>query len=152
MKNIKIENLESIQKAILELDRGMQERLIQRVTTDAYKNIINRAKVNYKTGNMENNITYRVRKKSLSGMVFLEDKNMMVKVSNGTSLNYALFVLYGTKPHTIEPKDKKSLRFTSVDGFVHSKLLKHKGYAGNNFLKDGLEDTFKNLDKIFKDL
>ena len=152
MKNIKIENLESIQKAILDLDRGMQERFIQRVTTDAYKNIINRAKVNYKTGNMENNITYRVRKKSLSGMVFIEDKNMMVEVSNGTSLNYALFVLYGTRPHTIEPKDKKGLRYTSVSNFMHSELVKHKGYAGNNFLKDGLEDTFKNLDKIFKDL
>ena len=152
MRNIKIEGLASIQEAIVDLDRDMQEKLIKRVTVDAHENILNRAKVNYKTGNMENNITYRVRKKNLEGLVFIEDNNMMVEVSNGTSLNYALFVLYGTKPHFIKPKDKKNLRYASVNKFVYSKLVKHKGYAGNNFLEDGLNDTFKNINKIFKDL
>lgn len=144
---IKIEGLEAISSKLMSIDNSLAQEIISKVTQDAFSNVKNRAKKHYVTGTMENNIFRIISKKSLTGVVGIEDNGMMVDLK-GKSVNYAIFVLYGTKPHTIKPKDKKAIRYPSVNSFVFSKSVQHPGYKGDNFLNDGVEDTYKNIDSI----
>ena len=143
--SITISGLQEIQNTLKHIDEHLYPIVLRDVTKDAFANVKNRAKKHYDTGNMEDNISFRVRKKY--GEVFIEDAGMMV-AHKGKSINYASFVLYGTRPHKIVPKEKKSLRFSNINAFVFAKLIKHPGYKGDNFLYDGVQDTFKKLDKI----
>jgi len=144
---VKIDGLKAIQKKLKSIDRDLAPELISQVTQDAFKNIKKRAEKHYNTGTMEDNIFRKISKSNLTGIVGIENNGMMVDAKGGKT-NYAAFVLYGSKPHIIKPNKKKSLRFSSVKGFVFSKLVHHPGYKGDNFLKDGLQDTFNNIDSI----
>jgi hypothetical protein len=46
-------------------------------------------------------------------------------------------VLYGTRPHKIETKNKKALRFSykNLDEFIYRKSVYHPGYKGDDFFK-----------------
>jgi len=146
---IKVYGLEDINKTLGNIDKNLSKNLISEVTHDAYDNVKKRAKPHHVTGNMEDNISLSVNKKSLHGEVFIEDHGMIVDVK-GRPTNYALFVLFGTKKHPIASKNKKSLRFSSVNQFVFTKGVNHPGYKGDNFLEKGVKDTFKKLDTIFQ--
>jgi len=56
---------------------------------------------------------------------------------------HALFVLHGTKPHDIRPKDKKALRWTVGNRFVFAKFVKHPGYRGDNYLDRAADDAIR---------
>lgn len=47
---------------------------------------------------------------------------------------HALFVHWGTKPHTIAPKRKKALRWVSGNRFAFAKRVRHPGYRGDPWL------------------
>jgi len=47
---------------------------------------------------------------------------------------HAIFVQLGTRPHEIRPKNKKTLRWASGNGFVFAKVVKHPGYIGDAYL------------------
>jgi hypothetical protein len=56
---------------------------------------------------------------------------------------HAVFVLLGTRPHEIRPKNdispknnrrKAALRWVSGNGFVHARVVKHPGYRGDGYL------------------
>lgn len=51
---------------------------------------------------------------------------------------HALFVHWGTRPHTITPRRKKVLRWPSGSGgntgFVFARFVKHPGYKGDPWL------------------
>ena len=143
--SITIYGLEEIQDRLNHIDYNLKHEVVKKVTKEAFKNVKRRAKKHTVTGNMEDNISFRVRKEY--GEIFIEDNGMMVE-HKGKNINYASFVLFGTRKHIIKPKDKKSLRFSSVGAFVYAKAVKHPGYKGDNFLHDGVQDTFAKLDKI----
>jgi len=134
-----------IKNALKHIDANLHTEIIRDATIDAFENVKKRAEKHYDTGNMENNISFKVH--SYFGEVYIEDNGMLVDFK-GKKINYATFVLYGTRPHLITPKDKKALRFSSVKDFVFAKVVKHPGYKGDNFLYDGVQDTFKKLNKI----
>ncbi len=142
---ISINGVHEIQKTLQNIDKNLIPVIVAEATHDVYDNVKNRAHKHHVTGNMEDNISLKVHKES--GEVFIEDNAMMVKW-RGKKVNYASFVLYGTRPHTIEPKEKKTLRYSGVKDFVFAKAVEHKGYKGDNFLYDGVKDTFKKLDNI----
>lgn len=49
------------------------------------------------------------------------------------------YVLEGTRPHRIRPRRAKALRFTARSGdLVFTKLVRHPGYRGDNFLLEAL--------------
>ena len=134
-----------IQNTLNHIDKNLHPAIIRDATKDAFENVRKRAEKHYDTGNMENNISFKVR--DSFGEVFIEDNAMMVDWK-GKRINYATFVLYGTKQHFIKPNEKKALRFSSVKAFVFAKVVHHTGYSGDNFLYDGVQDTFNKLDKI----
>lgn len=47
---------------------------------------------------------------------------------------HAVFVHWGTRPHVIEPKDKKALRWPVGGGFAFAKRVNHPGYAGDPYM------------------
>ena len=131
------------------VDEELKKEFIKKVTHTAFKKTLEYAKVHTKTGRMESNIKARVKKNR--GEILIDDDGMVVDW-RGKKVNYANFVLYGTRPHLICPKNKKALRFfQKFDVFrFKDKCIHHPGYRGDDFLKRAVEDTFKKLDEIAK--
>lgn len=48
---------------------------------------------------------------------------------------HARFVIEGTRPHLITPKNKKALRWSVGGKFAFAKEVKHPGYRGDNYLQ-----------------
>jgi len=127
------------------LSEERAEQAIGIITQDVYENVKRLAGRHNVTGVMERNVTHKV--KSMAGTVYIDDRDMMVQW-RGRPINYAFFVLYGTQPHEIKPKNKKALRFDTLGGFVFSKTVHHPGYAGDDFLTAGMQETFQNLGRL----
>lgn len=49
---------------------------------------------------------------------------------------HALFVQFGTRPHTIAPKDKKALRWASGGVFFFAKGVRHPGTKPDRYLEE----------------
>jgi len=143
--SVKLFGLKEIQNTLKQIDENLYPEIIRLSTNDALENVERRAKKHLKSGEMQNHIANEIHK--TFGEVFISNDAMMVEWK-GKRVNYASFVLYGTRPHWIHPKEKKQLRYTSVKNFVHKQAVEHPGYKGDNFLHDGVQDTFKKLDKI----
>ena len=142
---IKIEGLKELNGWLGGLDGRVKTSALIEVTYDVFENVKSLAKVHRDTGVMEENIEKDVTLNI--GKVGISDRNMLVDW-NGKKINYATFVLFGSKPHKIEAKNKKSLMWAGLNGFAKS--VNHQGYEGDNFLQKGAEQTFKNLDNIYK--
>jgi len=138
------------------LRRGKFETVVA-ITEDVYKN----AKKNIEPhthgphevsgSRLENNLDMRVHKNEGDpyGEVFIQSDGMLVNWDN-KSINYALFVHFGTKDHKVKPRKKKALRWATVEGFVFSKGHKVSGIKADPFMYNALDETMKNIDKIFK--
>lgn len=61
---------------------------------------------------------------------------------------HALFVIFGTKPHTIKPKTKKALRWVSGNGFVFAGKVDHPGYRGDNYLQRAADEAVRQMPAI----
>lgn len=48
---------------------------------------------------------------------------------------HARFVIEGTRPHLITPKNKKALRWPVGGKFAFAKEVRHPGYKGDNYLQ-----------------
>lgn len=118
------------------------------VTEDVYRNAMENLKPHWRTGRLENNLTYRVHRNPTVGEVYVQDNGMMVEWDL-RRVNYAMFVHFGTRPHEITPKHKKALRWTSMEKFVFAKRVEHPGYKGDPFLYNALQETMSKLDQIF---
>jgi hypothetical protein len=67
---------------------------------------------------------------------------------DGQRAPHAEFVLFGTRPHIIRPKDKKALRWVSGNGFVFARVVNHPGYLGDNYLETAATDAIKAMPGI----
>jgi len=146
---IKVEKLEEVKEWLKELPKRDEKKLLAEVTKRIWKSSRRRAKKHFKTGTMEKNLTYLVKKDK--GYVFFENDGMLVNWK-GKKINYANFVLFGTRPHTIKPRVKRALRFSykNLDEFIYRKSVHHPGYKGDDFLKKALDKTFANIEKLIK--
>ncbi|MDD3452574.1 hypothetical protein [Sulfurimonas sp.] len=71
--------------------------------------------------------------------VFPQTKLTEISVGNTSLIDYAIYVYYGTKPHTIRPKKKKALK-TPYGIF---KKVQHPGTKANPYLDDALESLVR---------
>lgn len=67
----------------------------------------------------------------------------------GTNVEYAEDVEYGTRPHTIRPKDKQALHWKEGNTDVFAKEVHHPGTKAKPFFEPAVK---KNKDKLDKDL
>ena len=146
MLSIKMSSIEDTFKTLDDISEAKAKKSIQVLTTATYKTVKRLAKKHRDTGVMETNIRHRV--KGQAGIVWIDDANMLVNFK-GRKVNYAIFVLFGAKPHKIEPKNKKVLRFNSGGGIHFSRgIKKHPGYKGDNFMNKALNTTFNNVERL----
>lgn len=62
---------------------------------------------------------------------------------------HAIYVLFGTRPHKIMPKDKKALRWVGAGGgFMFAKGVNHPGYIGDNYLYRAADDAIRQFNQI----
>ena len=148
---ITIKNVDETFKVLENIDKEKAKKAIGIVTQAVYENVKTLAKPHIVTGTLEKNIRHKI--KTEAGIIWIDDNNMLVNW-NGKRVNYANFVLYGSKPHKIEAKRKKALRFSykNLDEFIYRKSVHHPGYRGDNFLKKAVEKTFARLDVLLKNI
>ena len=146
---VKVTGIEESIKNLTKYSHKFSENVLIDVTEDIYDNAKKNIAPHSKTGRMENNLSMRVQKRALTAQVYIEDSGIMAEW-NGKGINYALFVHFGTKAHTIEPKNKKALRWASVGGFVFAKRVEHPGYKGDPFATNAARKTMLSIDKIYK--
>ncbi|WP_245600892.1 hypothetical protein [Streptomyces sulphureus] len=53
-----------------------------------------------------------------------------------------LYVLHGTRPHTIRPRRRRALRFPYGARTVFAAVVHHPGTRANNFLMEALYEAF----------
>lgn len=56
---------------------------------------------------------------------------------------HAIFVHWGTRPHTIRPKNKKALRWSAGGKFAFAKQVNHPGYAGDAWMVRAADEAVK---------
>lgn len=56
---------------------------------------------------------------------------------------HAIFVHWGTRPHTIRPKNKKALRWAAGGKFAFAKQVNHPGYAGDAWMVRAADEAVK---------
>ena len=124
-------------------------QMIKNVTAATHKEVKNQAKKHFIKGTLHRNILMKT--KGGAGIAWIADDDMMVSW-RGKRINYATFVLFGTRPHLICPKNKKYLRiFSKLDRFrFDNKCVHHPGYKGDDFLHKAARKVFENLDKLVK--
>jgi hypothetical protein len=136
---IKIDGLDEIQATFKRLDENLASDLLDKVTHDSELKAIELARKHHRTGFMERSMFSKFNKKQNYGVI-------------GNIAPYATFVHFGTKPHTIEPDNKKILRWTDGNGFVFAKKVHHPGYKGDPFITNAINETFKNLDSYVREI
>lgn len=66
----------------------------------------------------------------------------------GTNVNYAPDVEFGTKPHTIKPKDSEALRWEDENGEHFAKKVEHPGTEAQPFLRPAIDKVLNNTKKL----
>lgn len=61
---------------------------------------------------------------------------------------HAEFVLLGSRPHEIRPKNKKALRWPVGSKFRFAKLVRHPGYIGDPYLFAAGDAALRQFDAI----
>ena len=64
---------------------------------------------------------------------------------------HAKFVIQGTRPHTIRPKNKKALRWVDGNGFRFAKFVNHPGYRGDPYMDAAADDALRQFIQITTD-
>jgi len=139
---IKISNLSQTFNYLENLDKNSAKKIVKNLTQELYENVRFYAKPHHITGMLERNIRHKV--KDLSGVVWIDDSNMLVDFK-GKKINYASFVLFGSRPHLIKPKKKKAIRYINLEHFVFAKTIHHPGYKGDDFMHKALQKTIERM-------
>jgi len=69
----------------------------------------------------------------LASIAFARTKATEVQV--GTNLEYAPWVILGTRPYTIRPAKAPSLRFYTADGWRSAQVVNHPGLPARNIFE-----------------
>ena len=64
---------------------------------------------------------------------------------------YAKFVIGGTRPHPIRPKNAQALHWVAEDGDHFSRFVNHPGTKANNFAQKAVEPLMPLLIALFAD-
>lgn len=62
--------------------------------------------------------------------------------------NRALFVLLGTRPHKIRPRERKVLRWAHGNDFIFAREVNHPGYRGDDYLTAAATASVKKFREI----
>jgi len=106
---------EKLKKAMPSIARRVQNELITIAPVD--------------TGRLKNSIRVVATEKG-------------IKIS---MVDYAIYVEFGSPPHVIRPKNKKSLKFKSGKKDVFAKKVMHPGSRPNPFIRNTIQNKLRDI-------
>ena len=83
------------------------------------------------------------------GVIYRVKDNKAV-LSLNPNVPYAVFVHEGTKPHIIEPRNKKALRWVARGEFAFAKRVHHPGTEKDQFLYEAAENEMPKIQSRFE--
>jgi len=116
------------------------------VQEDLEDNLLANIKPHSKTGKLERNAYVDVIDNGVEAGV--RDSGMLVSW-RGAKVNYGIFLEYGTRKHSVAPKNKKALRWNALGGFAFSKGHEVSGIKAEHYLSNAAKETFSSLNRIF---
>jgi len=137
MLKIRIENLDRLREAFSRVPAKIAPEL-QRATLEAGKVIRNTEVVEapHKTGTLQRSIKLNYRP---------------IAVEIYPTVEYAKYLITGTRAHEIYPTRAKALRFVGRDGQIHfAKKVMHTGTQPNNFVGRTVDIATEPVNKIFQ--
>ena len=138
---------EALQARFQSLTKVMKTTFWNYVRTDLQDNLLKNVKPHHVTGKLERNVYAKTTDDGVEAGIRTDGTEVSW---NGKRVSYGVFVNYGTKPHTIEAKDKKALRWVGAGGaFAFAKSVQHPGTKASHFIERSAKTTFENLDKMF---
>lgn len=144
MIEIKLQGDETVRATFAKLEAGLKDKVLARTAVDAQRLIEVAADKHTKTGALFQSVDSR---KIPGGYEVFHDLQRAP---------HAIFVHWGTKPHRIEPKNRKRLRWVSGGQFVFSKGVNHPGYAGDPYFQRTADEVprifAQHVDAIIKGL
>lgn len=153
MIQINENDLIHLKKTLSKLETVAKKELIRELAFDFHQDVEVRIEKHSKSGNLLKSLY--IHSIPNGWEVGLDDGFSLATTKwKGKTVNYGVFVHWGTKPHKIVPKEKSTLRFNSNGMFRFSKEVAHKGYVGDPFFEDARDKifAFKNMDDTYSKL
>jgi hypothetical protein len=136
MAKIEIEGLNELIATISDIPKDLEPRVIEKLSQVAFDYADTAADSHSKSGNLVKSLYNR-------------------DIANGREVGhdpqvapYAAFVVFGTAPHTIQPRDRKALRWVAGNDFVFAKFVNHPGYAGDNYMQRAADEAIGQFESI----
>ncbi len=136
MIRIEITGAEAIQTRFLDLPARLEAGVLRDMAQIVYDTAQRGADAHTKTGRLARSLYVR------------EIPHGRIIGHNLEHAPHALFVHWGTKPHVIERKHKKALRWPSGGDFAFAKRVNHPGYKGDAWLIRAADEAVRQFDAI----
>lgn len=141
MIQIDLEGVQQVFETLNTLPQQLQAQAVARLADKVFQDVQNGADMHTKTGALARSVEMHAVQ---DGYDIFHDLQ---------HAPHAPFVHWGTIPHDIRPKNKKSLRWPSGgSGFMFSKLVKHPGYAGDPYMQKAADNAAQHMQAIVQQL
>lgn len=134
--NITVNGIATVRNELRQLPDAIEASVIRQMAQIAYDSAERGADAHTKTGAMRQSLFARAIPKGREVGHDLQ------------RAPHALFVQLGARPHVIEPKKKKALRWTAGGAFVFAKRVNHPGYRGDPYLVRAADDAVRQFAAI----
>jgi len=128
---LRVDGLDVAIRDIREIPPNLERRVIERMAQIAFDTMQAGADRHSKTSALLKSVFNR---KTAAGREVGHDTQ---------AAPYAPFVVFGTRPHKIFPKNKRALRWQVGGRNVFAKFVNHPGYRGDDYLTAAADDAVR---------
>jgi hypothetical protein len=136
---IRVSDINGVVRELQAIPQGLEAYVIRNLSQVAYDEMEQGADVHTRTGALRQSLYNR---QVDGGRAVGHDTNRAP---------YAGFVILGTRPHVIKPKNKKALRWPAGGRFAFAKSVNHPGYRGDNYFVRAADEAIRQFDRIVTD-
>lgn len=143
MIEVNVQGIEAIRATFARLVPEAQAKVLRGLAQVAFDTAQRQVDTHTQTGALARSL--RLRSDGEGGWIIGHDQQ---------HAPYAPWVHWGSRPHIIRPREKKSLRWPSgaggKTGFVFAKWAKHPGFSGDPWLVQAADEAVRQFDAIVK--
>jgi hypothetical protein len=153
---IKVNGVEALKSDLIGLTPKLEKAVLLQLSQVAYESARQGAGRHVKTGALLQSLFNRAIPRGRE--VGHDLDRTRVRDSSGRDRgSYATFVLFGTRPHTIEPsriwspknpKRRAALRWAGPGGWIYARSVNHPGYRGDHYLNRAADEAIRQFDAI----
>lgn len=135
--SVRFTGLAGLRTELLQIPEAMEQSAIRQMSQFAYDAAFRDASSHNRTGSLVRSLYNRAIPR---GREVGHDPQVAP---------HAIFVLFGTRPHKIRPRDKKALRWVGAGGrFAFAKEVNHPGYIGDSYLFRAADNAIRQFNQI----